>query len=1320
MRRSNIYLLGFTLLAFFANPILAQRYPGPLSAQASTTDRSATPRLKKLQVPGDQVRSLATKLSLRYRDLPDVRISPDTRNQQLIVLAPESAQSKIAADVQVLLKTANSGSAETSSATPDGPLRARLNNITWREFEDDLRRVTGDAVPVTTSRNGERASFHLTAAPLQNTTVEVDRRNNLITVVAPKTSLLAWQRLIAAVDHGPRTPNETTRWMRIENAEPAPIQQALRLLRNLRPVANTHPAQPSSPFRTAVFQQPPAAPGDAGAPPAGDEGEPAGGSGVIGETQIEFVPELGQIIIRGAKRDVERVMEVITQIEEKAKLTQPEVEVYPLKHADANAVADLLTQLYEDVLSARQGEVSITSLDAPNALLLIGRQEAIDGLKELIEKIDQPIDNQSGLRVFRLQHTSAIDAETAIRDFFTDRPGSSDDPRPGLGPRVRVLADYRTNSLVVSAAPRDLAEVTRLIDELDVEQVSSQSEIKVFPLNNAIAEDLAPILQEAISGETDDGGSDNVTSPSTSLQIVKLDSGDNQVLESGILATATVTADSGANALVVRAPSASMPLIAELIRQLDQSPGVDSLVKVFTIENGDASQLTQALVDLFGEDAATLGTAVGAGNLAGLPPSTAAAESSLVPLRFSTDIRTNSIVASGSAEDLEVVESILLRLDSEGFAERITEVIWLRNNEAQVIADAVTNYVNTRVTGINSIQQFQQGLGPYDLVDRDIIAVPEINSNSLLISVSPRLYPDVRRLIDQLDRRRPMVMIKVILAEVALDDTFEIGGEVGLQDSLQYDRGIVNAALPPSDPGFNFNDAGVPNVNSFDPSTLATTGVSSFGVGTTNPNLGYGGFVLNAASDSISLLLRTLQDARRLQILSRPHVMTLDNRPAFVQVGRNIQRVTGVINNGVTGSQVVTEPLDVGLILQVTPRVGADGLIQMEIDATRSDRDSSNGTFIPTQDGSVFVEDILITTAQSTVSAMNGQTVVYGGLIQKTRSNFSRRVPYVSDIPLLGYFFKYDQEFERRSELLVVLTPLIVTGEQDLEYVKQTESGRMSWCLADVVEMHGDVGLSGGYGLWGPAVGNTIYPDLQPTVDRINGARIVDEQVLYDQAAGGHAATTIDSPVMVEAAVGQPPATMQPQSTYSQPPAPNATPPTGVPGIESSIMQSQPTPIPQSSALPTGNPIWGPGTNGQLAPATLPPGTAVPSTPGSPAVPGHTVPHRTIPSPSDGASKRGGTSVRQTSFGLPNLADETVNRQVLWNQQIGNNDEGSEPDVELATTKSPAPRRIGINPAAGGKPALKPTPLGGFGMTHEASSEPTPDHPTISPRSWIR
>ncbi|QDV86654.1 Type II secretion system protein D precursor [Stieleria magnilauensis] len=1053
-----------------------------VAATTPATSIGDSPQLRKLAVPAAHADAIATTLSLRYQDLPGVTISPDPANSQLVIMAPAKTQAVIASQVKTLV----AGAVRQASSVTASPVSVRLQNISWREFERDLKQAAGQDVPMTTRNNGNQVTFQMNVPPMQGTLVEVDRRQNQVTVRAPDPAIPGWEKMIRALDRVPNRYDDVTQVHRLQQADMAPVQRTMRLLRALRGDGMS----PSNPgvFRNAVMQA------DQGsAPGAGDQGGlPADveaaveGAGPLGDVQIEYVPELGQIIVKGATRDVQRVMELIKEIESKAQLTQPDSKVVALQHADANAVAELLTQLYDDVLSTRQGDVSITSLDSPNALLLIGRAEAIASLEDLIKKIDQPVEEASRLRVFRLQNASAVDAQDAILTFFSNRPGIEEDVRNGLGPRVRISADYRTNSLIVSAAPRDMTEVTRLINELDVEKTPATSELRVFQLNNAVAEDLATTLQDAFAaGEVATAG--DATAPSTSLSILTVDSDERRMVESGILAGATITAETNSNSIVVRAPSSSMPLIAELIRQLDKAPGIDSLVKVFTIENGDAAQLAASLETLFGSDAATSGTSVGGANAAGLPSATASADSSLVPLRFSTDIRTNSIVASGSSSDLEVVESILLRLDSEGFAERITEVIWLKNNEATLVAAAITNYVNERQQSQTTIQQYQQGLGPYDLLDRDIVAIAEENFNSILLSVSPRLYEEVRLLIERLDRRRPMVLIKVLLAEVSLEDSFEIGTELGLQDSLAFSRGQAVVDVPGSvaagTPGFNFNNAGVQNVNDLNQNSLAASTVSTFGLGQSNPAIGYGGFVLNAASESVSLLFRTLQDAGRAQILSRPQLMTADNTESLINVGRQIARFRGstVTNNTVTQN---IEDITVGLILNIRPRVGSDGTILMEVNITRSDRDTANGTTVPDGDGgTVVIDDIVDTTAQVTLSTMSGQTVIMGGLIQKLRANRSRRLPYLSNIPILGNLFKYDFETEERRETLIVLTPMLVTGEQDLEYIKQTESSRMSWCLADVVEAHGDVGLSGGYGLWGPAIGPTIYPDVHPTID---------------------------------------------------------------------------------------------------------------------------------------------------------------------------------------------------------------------------------------------
>ncbi|MDA8744682.1 general secretion pathway protein GspD [Rubripirellula amarantea] len=1214
---------------------------------ASAQSPASTAQIQKIQVPPQEASEIATRMGLLYRDVSGVQISSDSRNGQLIVMAPPSLHAKIADDVRTWMQ---SDARKRAASNQSDDYVHLLRNITAAQFETQFKQITSAPPAVTRSRSGEQAVFRLSSGMLIGSTVQVDRQVGTVTVIASVSKMEGWKKLIAMMDASVSKPNETTSLLRLHNAEPAPIQRAIRLItemnqRNRRAESNVK----RSPFQNAVFQQdaaggqaePDNGNGDAGQPADGET--PEGGAGLIGDTQIEFVPELGTIIIKGAERDVQRVMEVIKQIEAQSEVTKPDVEVVQLQHADSNAVATLLSQLYEDVLAARQGSVSITSLDEPNALLLIGRTEAIKSLLELIQKIDQPIADENRLRVFRLQHASALDAEQTIRDFFTDRPGEGDDIRPGLGTRVRILADYRTNSLIISASPRDLSEVEKLINNLDVQEIASQSQIKVFQLNNALAEDLAPVIQDAINGEGE-GDDTNQTAPSTTLSIVTLDPNGSNILDSGILSGAVVTADTGANAIVVRAPTASMALIGELIRQLDRAPGIDSLVKVFTIENGDALQLTTALQDLFGQDASTAGTSVGAGNLAGLPSSTAGADSSLVPLRFSTDQRTNSIVASGSAEDLEVVESILLRLDSQGFAERITEVIWLRHQAAADVAAALQAYVQQRTQTVNTIQQFQQGLGPFDLPDRDLIVVAEPVTNSVLLSVAPRLYEDVRRLIDRLDRRPPMVMIKVVLAEVALGDTFEVGGEVGLQDALVYDRGIAADSFgpAPSVPGFNYNGSS-PSFTTTNPGNgyrsgnVAGRGVSNFGVGTTNSALGYGGLVLSAASDSVSLLLRTLQEANRLQVLSRPHVMTVDNTEAAVQVGRQVARIRDVTQN-VQGTLVSTEDIQVGLILRIRPRVGADGLIVMDVDAERSQRDQNNGTPIPAGDGTVvIVDDIVTTNAQSTVAAFSGQTVVFGGLIQKTRSNFSRRVPIIADIPIIGNLFKYDQETEDRSELLIFLTPMLVTGEEDLEYVKQVESSRMSWCLADVVEMHGDVGLSGGYGLWGPATGGTIYPDMQPTVDDI---------IIHDDYS-------VDS-------YSVDPQTMQsyPQGTYPQGTHPQGSYPQGMPSIPGGSYYPEVAPSIQSPPY-------------QAPTMDLP-------APNAPMVPALPIERSEVRVPSQQFSPQASNSVQQPSAVLDSIKLSEPNLQVSWQDMIGApSDATSLPSYALpATSTATKPSRM--------------------------------------------
>jgi hypothetical protein len=180
------------------------------------------------------------------------------------------------------------------------------------------------------------------------------------------------------------------------------------------------------------------------------------------------------------------------------------------------------------------------------------------------------------------------------------------------------------------------------------------------------------------------------------------------------------------------------------------------------------------------------------------------------------------------------------------------------------------------------------------------------------------------------------------------------------------------------------------------------------------------------------------------------------------------------------------------LIMDITPRVNQDGLIVMNVALERSAL--SNTDSVEISDG-VFQQIINRTQADTVISAYNGQTVVFAGLITKQRESASRRIPYLADIPVLGLLFRSDFEVEKRSELLIVMTPRLANMEEEVNILKEVESSRMSWCLADILEMHGDVGLNGGHGLWGPAAGAMMYPELpQSVIDGAEEQSIIEEQ----------------------------------------------------------------------------------------------------------------------------------------------------------------------------------------------------------------------------------
>lgn len=820
-----------------------------------------------------------------------------------------------------------------------------------------------------------------------------------------------------------------------------------------------------------------------------------------GEVIIESNEDLGALILRGAEADVERVMEVIRQLELLSEAMAPQVHLLELEHVDSRALAELLTSVYERLTkfpgraTQPRENVAILSVSKPNAVLIIAPAADLESILELADQLDQPVDPLTEFQVFPLKTAVASQVEELLTDFYEEREG--------LGTRILIRADARSNSVIIRARPRDLDEAAALIKKMDRDSTASVSQIQIFPLKNAAAAELAAILNQAIQsvlappstttsnplgGGPGGGGGGGAGAQidekfrdvkSTVLQFLAVDAEGERQLRSGMLSDIRITPDARVNALMVAAPERSMKLIAELIKQLDRPSAAVAEIKVFPLTNADAQRVVQQLQSLFSpggqqgggfnnQQRQALGIQVVGAEDAG---------SGLIPLRFSVDSRTNSIIAIGGAEALGVVEAILYRLDEGDIRERQQIVYRLKNSPAVAIANAVTQFLTSQR---DLSRQDPNLVSSVEQLEREVIVVAEPVSNSLLISATPRYFNEIQRLVKKLDEQPAQVVIQALLVEVTLDNTDEFGIEFGFQNNVLFNRSvkdppvtITNTTTAPNGtqtttqqiiaqtatPGFNFANPAFPLGNNIaaSPSAMGLQSLSNFSLSRVNGDLGFGGLVLSAGSDTVNMLLRALSYSRRLQVLSRPLIRTMDNQTATILQGQVVPVVNGVTISGNGLANPIVQQQEAGIILTVTPRISPDGQIVMDLVAEKSAyRAGGVPIFTDASNGNVIESPIKdISTARAVISVPGNQTVVIGGLITSSDDRQTRKVPIIGDMPILGYLFRYDNITTSRKELLIFLTPRLVREDSDSEMIKEVEMARMHFIESEAEEIHG-------------------------------------------------------------------------------------------------------------------------------------------------------------------------------------------------------------------------------------------------------------------------
>ncbi len=714
--------------------------------------------------------------------------------------------------------------------------------------------------------------------------------------------------------------------------------------------------------------------------------------------------------------------------------------VVPVRHVTAEALKENLTPLVPEYASIEANEDG-------NALIITDTAANIKRLMEIIQALDTHMSSVAEIRVFRLINADATSAATLINTIFQQQSSTSSRSGPrnpiemmmqmrggpgGFGGRggrggdrdggnaqtgggatvnvqVVAAADERTNAVVVRGPAEILELVDGMIAALD-DRTAKVAGVKVFQLRYADAMNTADVINK-LFGEDQSSSQSGQGGPMMFRGPFGRGGGPEAQQESSGSSTSQVVAaaDSQTNTVVVTGPDHLLEVVGEVVKNLDaQVPNVAD-VKVFHLEYADAQDTAELINEVFGESGTSSRRTSSRnqqnqqvrfqrGGFPGAQQQTTQSNVSDVVVIASADSRTNSVVVSGPPTTLEIVSQIIKDLDENPEQERRIFVYPLKNATASNLMEVLNNLF-AEIQALNQAstsgtgQRFQ-GAGPqaaaqggatgtsssnYNDLSEDTYFEAETETNSLLILTSTKNYDKIRPIIDDLDKPVGQVLIKCLFAEITYSNNIDFGTEFSML-----------------------------NLRSDGDSTATST---IFG----EPLQGL--FVNNISGD-LNITLHALQEAGKLNILSRPYILTSNNQAATITVGSQVPFATGETTSNV-GTQTTTEYRDIGIILEVTPSINPEGLVNMTVRPEISSLSGESVQISEKLDLPVFTTR----SSETKVAVRDGQTIVIGGLIQDELRDTIRKVPLLGDVPILGHLFKRTQKDKSKTELLIFLTP---------------------------------------------------------------------------------------------------------------------------------------------------------------------------------------------------------------------------------------------------------------------------------------------------------
>ncbi|MEX0744571.1 MAG: type II secretion system secretin GspD [Phycisphaeraceae bacterium] len=517
---------------------------------------------------------------------------------------------------------------------------------------------------------------------------------------------------------------------------------------------------------------------------------------------------------------------------------------------------------------------------------------------------------------------------------------------------------------------------------------------------------------------------------------------------------ATLTANERTNSLILTSSASNVRRIVEIVSALDRGLAASVDVRVFQLEYASATDAARLVNELFGEQGDGRGQDRDPRRrfMRGRQQDDDDQGQAQTRVTASADDRTNTVVVTGPPSTLDVVAEVFADLDANPAATQAVMVYSVKNGRAPQMADVLNNLLQTSnlVTGRGGGRQQQRGggrrgdaedvapdptnrfaqadrFGPdgerivtdapawseftdaeaAELIesaaelDGGISVVADEDTNTLILLTSSRNFDQLRTILDELDRPVPQVMIKVLIAEV----THEDGQELGVEWTTINPRDSGETTL--------FSDLSV-------------------GLQSTQPGAG---LVFRMVETDVQATLRALGRTSKVDVLSRPSILTSDNQEATISVGSLVPFIRR--SRTTDAGQVINdiEYEDIGIILNVTPNINPAGLVTLSVAPEISAITDSSVQISETVRAPIFSRRA----ANARLAVRDGQTIVIGGLMEDSKTETVNKIPLLGDIPIAGALFRNTSERSTKTELLIFLTPEVVRDPMTLDAMGEHE-----------------------------------------------------------------------------------------------------------------------------------------------------------------------------------------------------------------------------------------------------------------------------------------